>query len=468
VITGAALTAGSVLGVASPALANNFVVNNAGDAGDSVCQDATPGDCTFADAIYSSNANTADNDTITFASNITGVSVTAGQIPVTDGVYIYGNGPKDTVIDANGTSRILYLNPTDSGDPVTIGGVTLTGGDAGANGGGAIFDFDANLNVYSSVLRGNQAFRGGAIFEYGGYYGGEDLDISQTTISGNTADDDGGGIYSRGTIGQLKVSTVSGNHAGESSGNVGGGIYMYLGVGSYIDDSTITRNSAFSGGGVYLYYRNTAFSYNSMFAGNSASPGFGRDFSGYVNAESSLFQDTTFTYIGPIAGFPTPNITGQDPQLGPLQDNGGYTPTHLLAPTSPALDKGYSYYGFDQRNIDRPVDITTIANTPGADGSDIGAVESTAAEATIPGGPQPPATTPPTKKKKCKKKKKKHHSAQSAKKKKCKKKKHKRSAAADRPQGGRDLGDLAFRVKQHAKVTGQSSGAGPAPRGTRR
>jgi hypothetical protein len=31
------------------------------------------------------------------------------------------------------------------------------------------------------------------------------------------------------------------------------------------------------------------------------------------------------------------DLTGVDPQLGPLQDNGGPTPTHALAPTSPVL-----------------------------------------------------------------------------------------------------------------------------------
>jgi len=145
--------------------------------------------------------------------------------------------------------------------------------------------------------------------------------------------------------------------------------------------------------------------FNSIVAGNSGAAGFARDFNGIAYASGSLFQDTTFLTITQAPG--PQNITGQDPQLGALQNNGGPTPTRRLAPTSPVIDKGFSYLGADQRGVGRPIDIGTVSNAANGDGSDIGAVELTAAEATIPPAAQPPVT--PTKKKKCKKKKK--HSA---------------------------------------------------------
>jgi hypothetical protein len=64
-----------------------------------------------------------------------------------------------------------------------------------------------------------------------------------------------------------------------------------------------------------------------------------------------------------------------DPQLGPLQANGGLTPTMLPAPTSPAVDQGGGGTTIDQRGVVRPIDFPSIANAPGGDGSDIGAVE---------------------------------------------------------------------------------------------
>ncbi len=50
------------------------------------------------------------------------------------------------------------------------------------------------------------------------------------------------------------------------------------------------------------------------------------------------------------------DLTGKNPQLGPLQDNGGPTPTMALAATSPAVDAGddSSCPATDQRGISRP------------------------------------------------------------------------------------------------------------------
>jgi uncharacterized repeat protein (TIGR01451 family) len=70
-----------------------------------------------------------------------------------------------------------------------------------------------------------------------------------------------------------------------------------------------------------------------------------------------------------------------DPKLGPLQDNGGPTLTHLPLPSSPAIDQGSSDpllpFGAttDQRGFTRTVDDLTIPNVPLGDGTDIGAVE---------------------------------------------------------------------------------------------
>ena len=48
----------------------------------------------------------------------------------------------------------------------------------------------------------------------------------------------------------------------------------------------------------------------------------------------NLVENTTCTINGDSTGV----ITGLDPQLGPLQDNGGPTFTHILLAASPAID----------------------------------------------------------------------------------------------------------------------------------
>ena len=74
---------------------------------------------------------------------------------------------------------------------------------------------------------------------------------------------------------------------------------------------------------------------------------------------------------------PGSDLLGVDPQLGPLQDNGGPTPTMALPATSPADQQGRRRAGVDQRGQTRPVAFPGVANSTaaGADGADIGAVE---------------------------------------------------------------------------------------------
>jgi hypothetical protein len=199
-----------------------------------------------------------------------------------------------------------------------------------------------------------------------------------------------------------------------------------------VTGSTITENDSFlDGGGVAAspglpatYVRPTIR--DSIVAGNTAGTS-GPDL--YADTYS---MDVGFSLIGDTSGVVVnqtgPNIIGQDPQLGQLDDNGGLTRTQKPATTSPVIDAG-SAFGLttDQRGLGRPFDAIT-ANAAGGDASDIGSVELQSSDIAAAPTPTPPTTptapTTPAKKKKCKKKKHKR-SAESAKKKKCKKKKKK-------------------------------------------
>jgi hypothetical protein len=152
--------------------------------------------------------------------------------------------------------------------------------------------------------------------------------------------------------------------------------------------------------------------YNSILANNTATSFPDLHAGAGVHAGFSLIETGS-----PIATELGPNLIGQDPQLGPLQNNGGLTPTMMPAASSPVVDQGSSDTGHDQRLGERRVDNPNVANAPGGNAADMGAVELSLAE-----GPQAAASAPPPpgtkKKKKCKKKHK--RSAQIAKK--CKKK----------------------------------------------
>jgi Ca2+-binding RTX toxin-like protein len=178
-----------------------------------------------------------------------------------------------------------------------------------------------------------------------------------------------------------------------------------------IESATISGNTAGSGGGVYWYTRRSADDStspeppnpvieNSIVANNQAdspqrSPDIGGAHSQDViapppprkddttrsdvtfDAAFSLFGDTTGATVNETV--PGSNITGQDPQLGALNDNGGPTQTMALLPGSPAIDHGRTPAGetSDQRGQTRPFDLPQIGNSaaPGADGADMGAFE---------------------------------------------------------------------------------------------
>jgi hypothetical protein len=424
-ITGVAVTAGGVLGFTQPAFADTFEVNATDDAGDGVCQDAAAGDCTLRDAVTESNDNTGVFDDITFASSITGVTL-GGELEVTEGVYIQGNGPDATTISGNDVSRLFNLDPGAS-EPVAFRDLTLTGGAAGGGYGGAIYNHDANMEITGSVLTLNSANKGGAIFDPGTT--GENTEISDSTISENTAADDGAGFFAGGSAGTIFNSTISGNHAGATGDDYGGG--LFISDDSYIYDSTISGNSAGYGGGVYVN-NGSAFVYNTIVGGNTATApggGFppGQDVYGQVTAAFSLIQTTDGTTLteDPAGS----NLIGSDPQLGTLEDNGGTTPTQKPAASSPVIDQGLSDSSADQRGSSRPFDVASLPNGAGGDASDMGAVELQASDFPAPqgggsGNAPPPASVTGQRAaalKKCKQRAKKKHWAKKRLKK-CKKK----------------------------------------------
>jgi hypothetical protein len=366
--------------------------------------------------------------------------------------------------------------------PLTITNSTLSGNHAPGAGGGAI-SFSQKygpLQINNSTIAGNTAGTAGAISAGpltgpGFDYSPQDSKITNTTLSGNSALSDGGAIELFGLAdpaGSFTIdhSTISGNHSTNTtsygggvevtnavngtfavvdstvSGNdagLGGGIAVRSTVGSggsvSADNSTIASNVAtYEGGGLWVSSYDSGGSVfvsppvdlNSAIAGDNTAgiaPG-PNDLGRADNATSGGFQLSFSLVEAPTDAVDTQanSITGQDPQLGGLANNGGPTLTRLPAIGSPAIDAGNNPLALstDQRGQPRTVDLT-----PGnaSDGTDIGAVEVGAPASP---SPSPPVTPPAKKKAKCKKKHKKKHkrSAESSKKKhkKCKKKKKKR------------------------------------------
>jgi hypothetical protein len=433
VITGAGIGAGTMLGLAAPALGadHTWVVNNNTDNFDTYCD----ANCSLRDAVYNANGYgffAGESNAIVFDSSLTGSTITlTGQLSLYGGAptYILGLGADKLTISGDDNSRIFNIGTKYNGDEVLIAGLTLTDGDAFA--GGAVYNYNSALTVTDSRLTGNVAGFGAGIANSDYYANGQSMRVEYSTLDHNYAFYAGGAIAAQDSFGLIGGSTLDHNYAGIGNGN-GGGVNAY---GGFVFDSSISGNDAYAyGGGLFTFYTGL---YNTLLANNTAGIG-----------QRDLYTFFPFGYYdlvehpdgAAVAGYN--HIIGQDPQLGGLSNNGGPTPTLKPAASSPVVDKGFSDVGGDQRGSARTVDNPLVANAPEIlttpynvvpNGTDIGSVELTLSEGPQPPPPPPAAVTPAKKKKKCKKKKK-HRSAEAAKKKKCKKKK-KRAVVARSADG---------------------------------
>lgn len=384
-------------------------------------------------AIQSSTDNASIPVTI---SNSTFTGNTANSTFAGGGGAIKNKSGSMTITNSTFTNNTaLGGGAVSSDENISITGSTFTGNSAsgpnaqsGQGNGGAISG-GGQVTINSSVITGNSAFGDG-----GGIYVsfGNITTITNSTISNNTANSDsdtngsGGGLFLRSDSGTTTISgsTIDGNRAnsgGTSSGfgggiNIeanlnltnstvsgnfaardGGGIYDSFTGGSNsnvaITSSTIVNNTATLNGGGLRGSTSTGDAptslRNTIIANNTANGGTSPEVSGAIASQGyNLIRNTTGATI---TGDTTTNITGLDPQLGPLANNGGPTQTHALMVGSPAVDKGNSFgITTDQRGMMRPSDLpnANYPNATGGDGADIGAFEiqiATASSVTVSG-----------------------------------------------------------------------------------
>lgn len=271
--------AGAVLLTPAAADAATFTVTNTNDAGAG----------SLRGAIASANA-AAGADEIKFsgAGSSGTIRLTTGELPITQNANLTITGPgRDQLTisgDANNNSTAdaadsRIFNVTSGSDAtVSVSGLTLTRGFAGtADPGGAITSDgtsgDATLRITDAAVTQSKAENGGGIASLG------ELIVTNTTISGNTATDSGGGVAvqeddalldrvtltgntavdagggasAEGPSSGLDVrdSTVSGNSVTGPSGR-GGGLSVQIGL-LKVQRSTVTTNTSSQGGGISAY-----------------------------------------------------------------------------------------------------------------------------------------------------------------------------------------------------------------------
>jgi predicted outer membrane repeat protein len=261
-------------------------------------------------------------------------------------------------------------NVTVANSTFTSNSATGSGGNPGNGGDGGAMSYDGakvTWTMCGDTFSNNHAnAQGGAIFRVA--YSGEAVGIDRSTFDGNGVDMTtgiAGGLYLEYATITMTATTISNNSA-----NYGAGFWIGHMATANLTNVTIANNKANMGGGIWFASGITGSFLNVTVANNAGNGIFGSSTVTVRNTivsgntagpdEGATNCDHTQTGAGVDMQYPmgpgslcTSGILVDDPQLGPLQNNGG--PTDTLAPGagSPAVGKGTGCPATDQRGTAR-------------------------------------------------------------------------------------------------------------------
>ncbi|MFJ8085467.1 choice-of-anchor Q domain-containing protein [Streptomyces sp. NPDC096205] len=295
---------------------------------------------------------------------------TTGDLNVTAPTTFRGAGARETVIDADHVDRVFRM-----GADTTLSDLTVTGGEAKQRevrftdpGGGGIAN-GKNMTLRRVAVTGNTAGYGGGIFNIPDSH----LTLIESTVSDNTAGEAGGIRFDDSAT--VLNSTIADNHVTDdwdrpgSLSGYGGGIDI-RGTGLVdIRNSTITGNTSTDGGGginiapAYLDSLPSSVTdvvdaplghlvlQNTIIAANTVGRASGDCKKAFAAIESLGGNLDSGDSCGLTAAGDLPR---RAPRLGPLADHGGPTDTVALLPDSPARDAASDCPSTDQRGVTRP------------------------------------------------------------------------------------------------------------------
>jgi CSLREA domain-containing protein len=358
--------------------AATFAVDSTADQLDAMPGDGTcatsGGDCTLRGAIQEANALAGPDEitvpagTFVLVRNGTeGADAAAeGDLDVEEALTLTGAGPADTIVDGNDEMRVF-----DVAADATISGLTVRNGQGGSDGGGFLVTGGVSLTLRDAHVTGNQAVHGGGISVFDS---GTTVLVERASLAGNTGSTSGGALESDFGDLTLRNVTVSGNVSGQADVVSGGTLAL----------EHVTVRDDVIGGTTSVPAGDVTVDRSILDAGAAGS----------VCAEGAFTSLGGNVEHGTSCGFAMAgDVSGQDPMLAALADNGGGTLTHAVGAASPAVDRasGCPPPAEDQRGVARPIDgdgDTTTACDAGAFEFDPAAppTTSTTTSTTLPGG----------------------------------------------------------------------------------
>lgn len=223
---------------------------------------------------------------------------------ITQPLIINGSGSTFERADGSPEFRLIYVQ---SG-VLTLNDLTLKGGNMATSNGGLIWA-SGTLNLNDTTLTDGYAKSGGAIYTLAPVY------ITNSTLSGNQATDDGGAIYKDSNNLTINNSIIRGNQATDT----GGAVYSDGDVSLF--SAVITGNRAAKGAAIYVIDGDTTVQ-NATISGNESDSG-----AIYTDSGTSLIM------INAIVWGNTPQIThfgGFTTAINSLIE-GGYSGTNNIS-----------------------------------------------------------------------------------------------------------------------------------------
>ncbi|MBK8284782.1 MAG: CSLREA domain-containing protein [Ahniella sp.] len=346
-----------------------YTVTKVVDTADGNC---SPSDCSIREAIGASNASPG---AVIIPAGIYSLGIqgasddqnATGDLDVRQGMGIYGAGRSQTVIDGGDIDRLVDINPgnlqamtvqiSDLSIVNGLGSSFSPGGGIYANGSSSVLSLNrVSLRENATSTQGgavatgmmtyvddcdfrnnqNSAFGGGIYF-----FSNVISEVRNSLFAGNRGGN-GGAI---GSAGELVVvnTTITGNTAGAN----GGGIHYHQDVNTLrLFNTTITQNAADAssqGGGIFIQDSgNLPQLFNSVLANNTAANGF-------TNCNFATATGT-FNHVTSNECFNggTGNIRNTPATFLPLTNLGGTADIRAFDAGSPLLDAGNPSGCFDE------------------------------------------------------------------------------------------------------------------------
>ena len=314
------------LGAAGSADAATYTVNRFDDPIPFSCLPPTV-TCSLRSALITAVSHPSPPDVINLPAG-TYANYRGTAFPLAGNVALVGAGAATTTVYGSDTSPAFSLDGVGP-QTLSISGVTIALGHAGANPGGGISKTSTvpvQLTLSDVAIVNNTAASGGGIAFTGS---GSELLISDSLIASNTTVFDGGGIDTGSSFARLENVTITGNTSGPAAR--GGGLVTPTGS-TYITSSTVARNTVGAGGQGgnlygFFYPRNTIIANGTGPAGSencgAASQSFGHN-----------VEDRNQCFVAPATG----DKIDTDPLLGTLASSPTASSTLALAPSSPAIN----------------------------------------------------------------------------------------------------------------------------------